>query len=58
MKFEVVGTFKTLDGWQPFKKVVEANSEKFAIEKVYSLIGSNHKIKRNLIKIKEIKKVE
>ena len=58
MKFEISGEFKTLAGWQKFRKIVEAETEKFALEKTYSLIGSNHKIKRHLIKIKQIKKVE
>ena len=58
MLFEISGEFKTQNGWQKFKKIVEAHNERFAIEKVYSLIGSNHKVKRHLIKIKSIKRVE
>ncbi len=58
MKFEIAGRFKTSEGWQPFKKVVDANTERFAIEKVYSLIGSNHKVKRHLVRIDEVKQVE
>ncbi len=57
MKFEVKGKFRNGMIWAPFNKVVEAHSEKFAIEKTYSLIGSNHKVKRNLIKIEKIEKV-
>jgi large subunit ribosomal protein LX len=57
MKFEITGAFKTLEGWQKFKKVVEANNEKYALEKVYSLIGSNHKVQRHLIKIEDVKQV-
>ncbi|MET1124535.1 MAG: 50S ribosomal protein L18Ae [Archaeoglobaceae archaeon] len=57
MRFEVVGKFKTPEGWQKFRKIVEAPSEKFALEKVYSLIGSNHKVQRHLIKIEDMKKV-
>ena len=58
MKFEIEGTFKNGNVWQKFRKVVEANNERFAIEKVLSLLGSNHKVKRNLIKIKSVKKLE
>ncbi len=58
MKFEVSGMFRDAGGWNKFKKVVEAHNEKFALEKVYSIIGSNHKVKRNLIKISEVKVVE
>ena len=57
MKFEITGAFKTLEGWQKFRKTVEANNEKYAIEKVYSLIGSNHKVQRHLIKIEDVKQV-
>lgn len=58
MKFEVAGRFKTLNGWMKFKKIIEAHNEKFAVEKTYSLIGSNHKVKRHLIRIESIRKVE
>jgi large subunit ribosomal protein LX len=58
MKFEVEGVFKNANQWQKFRKVVEAHNERFALEKVYSLLGSNHKVKRHLIKIKSIKQIE
>ncbi len=57
MRFEVEGVFRNGTVWQKFKKVVEAHNERFALEKVYSLLGSNHKVKRNLIKVKSIKAV-
>uniref|UniRef100_A0A7C3UCR7 Large ribosomal subunit protein eL20 n=1 Tax=Geoglobus ahangari TaxID=113653 RepID=A0A7C3UCR7_9EURY len=56
MKFEVSGKFRIGMTWTKFKKVVEAHNEKFAIEKTYSLLGSNHKVKRNLIKIENIRR--
>ncbi len=58
MKFEVEGVFKSANQWQKFRKVVEAHNERYAIEKVYSLLGSNHKVKRHLIKIKSVNVVE
>jgi large subunit ribosomal protein LX len=58
MRFEVEGVFKNANQWQKFRKVVEAHNERFALEKVYSLLGSNHKVKRHLIKIKSIKQIE
>ena len=58
MKFEVEGVFKNANQWKKFRKVVEAHNERFALEKVYSLLGSNHKVKRHLIKIKSIKQIE
>jgi large subunit ribosomal protein LX len=57
MRFEVEGVFRNGMVWQKFRKVVEAHNEKFALEKVYSLLGSNHKVKRHLIKIKSIKAI-
>jgi len=58
MKFEVSGKFRNGMVWTKFTKVVEAHNEKFAIEKTYSLLGSNHKVKRNLIKIESVRKCE
>ncbi len=58
MKFEVVGVFKNAERWQKFRKVVEAHNERFALEKVYSLLGSNHKVKRHLIRVESVKVVE
>ena len=55
MKFEVSGKFRNGMIWTKFKKVVEAHNERFAIEKTYSLLGSNHKVKRNLIKIENVR---
>ncbi|MCY0859424.1 MAG: 50S ribosomal protein L18Ae [Sulfolobaceae archaeon] len=43
--------------WQKFEKYVRALNEKQAIEIIYSVLGSNHKIKRYNIKIQEIKEV-
>jgi large subunit ribosomal protein LX len=58
MEFEIQGTFKASsigNVWRQFTKVVETSSEKSAKEMVYSLMGSEHGLKRNLIKIKEVK---
>lgn len=57
MIFEVEGKYK-VNGWMPFRKRIEAINERMAVEKTYSLIGSNHKVKRNLIRIENIRKVE
>ncbi|RLI86374.1 MAG: 50S ribosomal protein L18a [Archaeoglobales archaeon] len=56
MKFEVEGVFRVGRVWQRFRKVVEAQNERFAVEKVYSLLGSNHKVKRNLIRIESVRR--
>jgi large subunit ribosomal protein LX len=59
--FEIKGKFKGgLVGktWLPFCKVVLGQNEKNAIDKVYSIMGSEHGLKRGLIKIDEVKAVE
>jgi large subunit ribosomal protein LX len=59
--FEVKGKFKgELIGktWRPFTKIVDSQNEKNAREIVYSLMGSEHGLKRNLIKIDEVLAVE
>jgi large subunit ribosomal protein LX len=58
MKFEVTGRFRNEGGWNRFRKIIEAHNEKFAFEKTLSLIGSNHKVKRNLIEIQEIRELK
>jgi large subunit ribosomal protein LX len=59
--FEIRGRFKAVTvgkAWRSFTKVVESQNEKNAVEKVYSLIGSEHGLKRNFIKIDEVKPIE
>jgi large subunit ribosomal protein LX len=52
--FQVKGTFKAGIAWEKFTKVIESQNEKNAEDKVYSLFGSQHGLKRNLIKIESI----
>jgi large subunit ribosomal protein LX len=59
--FEIKGKYKGgLVGktWLPFSKRVESQNEKNAVNKVYSLMGSEHGLKRDLIKIDEVLAVE
>lgn len=61
MKFEIQGSFRAQkigNVWQPFAKIVEGNSEKSAIERLFSLMGSKHGLKRSLIKIEGVKLLE
>ncbi len=46
------------DVWQKFTKEVEAENEKEALEYVYSKLGSDHKVKRHLIKVEKVEKCE
>ncbi|MDD1735101.1 MAG: 50S ribosomal protein L18a [Methanothrix sp.] len=59
--FEIKGRYKGgLVGktWLTFSKKVNSQNEKNAIGKVYSLMGSEHGLKRDQIKIDEVKAVE
>jgi len=47
-----------LPTWQRFVKEVRALNEKQAVEKVYSLLGSCHKLKRYHIKIEKIYEIK
>jgi large subunit ribosomal protein LX len=52
--FQITGSFKAGRSWERFTKKVSSNNEKNAAEKLYSLIGSEHGLKRNLIRIESI----
>ncbi len=53
--FEIRGKFKVRNNWQSFTKVIESQNEKNAVEKAYSLLGSKQGVKRNLVRIEEVK---
>lgn len=44
--------------WQRFTKDVRAISERDAVEKVYSILGSNHKVKRYHVRIEKIEEID
>ena len=52
--FEVKGTFRIGEGYQPFAIIVDATNEKLATEKAIIKLGSNHKCKRRFIKIEGV----
>ncbi|AFV22702.1 50S ribosomal protein LX [Methanolobus psychrophilus R15] len=52
--FQIKGSFKAGVEWERFTKKVESQNEKNALDKVYSVFGSKHGIKRNFIKIESI----
>jgi len=57
----VMGKFrmsKDKGEWQRFSKEVISDNEEEAIEKVYSLFGSKHRVKRTNIKIYDSEKVD
>jgi large subunit ribosomal protein LX len=53
--FWVQGTCKIGDEWKPYTKVIEAPNERLAEERVYTLIGSKHRLKRSYIKVDTIR---
>ncbi|MCD6563818.1 MAG: 50S ribosomal protein LX [Thermoproteales archaeon] len=56
--YRITGEMKFKTGFtQRFKIEVRALTEKHALEKIYSILGSRHKLKRNHIKIEEIKEI-
>jgi len=55
--FEVNGRMRLKNKWIKFSIAVRALKPEHAIEKVYSNLGSRHKLKRFDIKIEEIKEM-
>ncbi|KUO40212.1 MAG: 50S ribosomal protein LX [Hadesarchaea archaeon DG-33-1] len=56
--FRVKGWFKQGYERQTFTREFPAISEKQALERIYSEVGSKHKVKRNLINIEEVTEIK
>jgi large subunit ribosomal protein LX len=56
--FQIMGSFKAGRSWERFTKRVSSNNEKNAAEKLYSLIGSEHGLKRRMIRIESVEAAE
>ena len=56
MKFIFRGWFTKKGRRFRFTKEVEADSERLALEKLLSLLGSNHKVKRRHIHVESVEK--
>jgi len=56
--FRVEGLFKMGEKFQPFKKELIAETKDSAIEKVYSVFGSMHRVRRKEIKIENIQELK
>ncbi|MCE4612915.1 MAG: 50S ribosomal protein L18a [Desulfurococcales archaeon] len=54
---EMLLSHDKLPEWRKFEVYVRALKEEHAIERVYSELGSRHKLKRRHIRIKEVKAV-
>ncbi|MEM2914999.1 MAG: 50S ribosomal protein L18Ae [Candidatus Bathyarchaeia archaeon] len=57
-KFALEGYMKKKSDRLLFKQIVEAPNEKLAIELLYCLIGSRHRVKRSEIKIQKIEEIK
>ncbi|MDL2261563.1 50S ribosomal protein L18a [Methanimicrococcus sp. OttesenSCG-928-J09] len=55
--YMITGKFKPGFFWEKFTKTIESENEKNALEKVYSLMGSKHGLKRRSIVVESIKEV-
>jgi large subunit ribosomal protein LX len=58
MDFTVKGTFKAGLKWEHFSKKITSQNKNNAMDKAYSLIGSEHGLKRRLIKIERVEEVK
>ncbi|MFB6155559.1 MAG: 50S ribosomal protein L18Ae [Haloferacaceae archaeon] len=56
-EFTVTGRFQGRSGYRSFEKTVEASNESVAREHIYSLLGSEHGLKRTKIELDEINEV-
>jgi len=54
MNFIVKGNFKAGNKWETFTKKITTLNKNLASEKTLSLIGSEHRLRRSLIKINSI----
>ncbi|NLX48705.1 MAG: 50S ribosomal protein L18a [Methanospirillum sp.] len=50
-QYSVSGTFRCGDEWRPFMKTVSAPNEAQAQERIMTIIGSKHRLKRMYITV-------
>ena len=58
MDFIVKGTFKAGEKRERFTKTVTSQNKNNALEKAYSLIGSEHGLKRKQINVESVEEVK
>jgi large subunit ribosomal protein LX len=56
-EFTVTGRYRARDGWQSFTKTVDAQNENVAREHIYSLVGSQHAVKRTEVELETVEEV-
>jgi len=52
--YRVEGTFQMDGEWRPYEKVITAPNEKQARERIYTLLGSKHRLKRREIRVAKV----
>ena len=57
MIYQVKGTFRIGEKYQPFNIKINAVNERMAQELTYTRMGSKHKCKRRFIKIEGVEEV-
>ena len=56
--YRVEGTFRIDGAWKPYRKVISAPNEKQAKERVFTLLGSKHRLKRRDIQVGKVEPFE
>jgi large subunit ribosomal protein LX len=56
--YRVEGTFQMDGDWRPYAKVVSAPNEAQAKERIYTLLGSKHRLKRREIRVAKVQPAE
>jgi large subunit ribosomal protein LX len=56
--YSISGTFLMGETWSPFKKEVAAKDQVEAVKRLFSDLGSKHRVKRRNIKITSVEELE
>ena len=56
--YRVEGTFRINGEWRPYMKVISAPNEEQAKERVYTIMGSKHRLKRRDIQVGKVEPFE
>ncbi len=58
MEFTVKGEFRMGEDWKPYTKVIAAPNEAQARERIFTIMGSKHRLKRQYVRITEVTPAE
>jgi large subunit ribosomal protein LX len=58
MKYSISGTMDINPKIRTFTKVIEAETEKLAVEHLYADLGSKHGLKRSKVKVIKVEQVK